>query len=55
MDNYVSPNTYQVLAHAAGSNNNDDDTIDKETMNEQELERLNKKSNGKTDNGKFLT
>ena len=30
MDNHVSPNRYQVLADVAGSNNNDDPTIEKE-------------------------
>lgn len=43
MDNHVSPYSYQVLADVAGNNNNDDVTIDKDTMNEQELDRLNKK------------
>ena len=43
MDNHVSPYSYQVLADVAGNNNNDDVTIDKDTMNKQELDRLNKK------------
>ena len=49
MNNHVSPNRYQVLTVAAENNNNVDVTIDKETMNEQELYRLNKKTNCKTD------
>ena len=52
MLNHVSPNRYQVLADVAGNNNNDDVTIEKEIMNEQELDRLNKKANGKTDKRK---
>ena len=54
MDNRVSPNRYQVLADVAWSNNNDDVTIDKETMNEQEQDRLNKKLMARLINGKFL-
>ena len=54
MDNHVSPNRYQVLADVAWSNNNDDVTIDKETMNEQEQDRLNKKLMARLINGKFL-
>ena len=49
MNNHVSPNRYQVLTDVAENNNNVDVTIDKEIMNEQELYRLNKKSNCKTD------
>ena len=52
MLNHVSPNRYQVLADVAGNNNNDDVTIEKEMMNEQELDRLDKKANGKTDKRK---
>ena len=52
MDNHVSPNRYQVFADFAKSNNNDEIAIDKETMNEQELDRLNKKTNGQTDKRK---
>ena len=52
MLNHVSPNRYQVLADVVGNNNNDDVTIEKEIMNEQELDRLNKKANGKTDKRK---
>ena len=54
MDNHVSPNRYQVLADVAWNNNNDDVTIDKETMNEQEQDRLNKKLMARLINGKFL-
>ena len=54
MDNHVSPNRYQVLADVAWNNNNDDATIDKETMNEQEQDRLNKKLMARLINGKFL-
>ena len=54
MDNRVSPNRYQVLADVAWNNNNDDVTIDKETMNEQEQDRLNKKLMARLINGKFL-
>ena len=49
MNNHVSPNRYQVLTDVAENNNNVDVTIDKETMNERELYRLNKKTNCKTD------
>ena len=52
IDNHVAPNRCQVLVDVAGNNNNVDVTIDKEAMNEQELDRLNKKSNGKTDKRK---
>ena len=52
MDKHVSPNRYQVAADVAENSNNDDVNIDKETMNEQELDRLNKKTNAKTDNRK---
>ena len=45
LDNHVSPNRYQVLGDVAENNNNDDATIDKQTMNEQEVDRLNKKTN----------
>ena len=54
MDNHVSPNRYQVLADVAWNNNNDDVTINKETMNEQEQDRLNKKLMARLINGKFL-
>ena len=54
MDNHVSPNRYQVLADVAWNNINDDVTIDKETMNEQEQDRLNKKLMARLINGKFL-
>ena len=54
MDNHVSPSRYQVLADVAWNNNNDDVTIDKETMNEQEQDRLNKKLMARLINGKFL-
>ena len=54
MDNHVSPNRYQVLADVAWNNNNDDVTIDKETMNEQEQDRLNKKLLARLINGKFI-
>ena len=50
MDNHVSPNRYQALGDVAG--NNDDAPINEETINEQELDKLNKKTNGKTDNWK---
>ena len=49
MNNHVSPKRYHVLADFAGNNNNVDVTIDKETMNEQELDRLYKKTNCETD------
>ena len=52
MNNHVSPNRYHVLADVAGNNNNVDVTIDKETMNEQELDRLYKKTNCETDKRK---
>ena len=52
MDKHVSPNRYQVAADIAENSNNDDVNIDKETMNEQELDRLNKKTNAKTDKRK---
>ena len=52
MDKHVSPNRYQVAADVAENSNNDDVNIDKETMNEQELDRLNKKTNAKTDKRK---
>ena len=52
MDEHVSPNRYQVAADVAENSNNDDVNIDKETMNEQELDRLNKKTNAKTDKRK---
>ena len=45
LGNHVSPNRYQVLGDVAESNSNDDATIDKQTMNEQEVDRLNKKTN----------
>ena len=48
MDKHVSPNRYQVLADVSGNNNNDDVTMDKETINEQEIDRLNRKTYGKT-------
>ena len=52
MDNHVFPNRYQALGDVAGNNNNDDASIDEETMNEQELDKLNKKTNRKTDKRK---
>ena len=52
MDNHISPNRYQALADVAGNSNNDDASIDEETMNEQELDKLNKKTNDKTDKRK---
>ena len=52
MDNHVSPNRYQALGDVAGNNNNDDATIDEETRNEQEPDKLNKKTNDKTDKRK---
>ena len=48
MDKHVSPNRYQVSADVSGNNNNDDVTMDKETMNEQVIDRVNKKTYGKT-------
>ena len=48
MDKHVSPNRYQDLADVSGSSNNDGVTMDKETMNEQEIDRLHKKTYGKT-------
>ena len=50
MDNHVSPNRYQALGDVAGNNN--DATIDEETMNGQEPDKLNKKTNDKTDKRK---
>ena len=55
MDKHVSPNKHQVLADVAGNNNNDHVTMDKETMNEQEIDRLNKKLMARLINTKFLT
>ena len=52
MDKHVSPNRYQDLADVSGSSNNNDITMDKETMNEQEIDRLHKKTYGKTYKGK---
>ena len=48
MDKHVSPNRHQVLADVSGNKNNDEVTMDKETMNEQEIDRWNKKTYGKT-------
>ena len=39
INKHVSPNRYQVLADVAGNNKNDDVTIDKQAMIEQELDR----------------
>ena len=49
------PYSYQVLADVAGNNINDDVTIDKDTMIEQELDRLNKKLMARLIIGKLLT
>ena len=46
------PNRYQVLADVAGNSNDHDVTIEKEIINEQELDRLSKETNGKTDKRK---
>ena len=53
MENHVSPYSYQVLADAAGNNNIDDVTNDKDTINE--LHRLNKKLMTRLIIGKLLT
>ena len=53
MDNDVSPNRYQALGDVAGNNNNDDATIDEETMNEQIS--WTKKLMTRLINGKFRT
>ena len=44
----VSSNRYQVFLDVTG----DDVTIDKEVMNNYELDRLKKKANGKTNKQK---
>ena len=48
MDIHFFSNRYQDLADVSGNSNNDGGTMDKETMNEQEIDRLNKKTYGKT-------
>ena len=52
MENHVFPNRYQVFADVAGNNKNDDATIKNEILNKQELDKLNKKTNGKTEKRK---